>query len=239
MNYKKIYDQLIERAKMRTLEGYSENHHIIPKCIGGSNELDNFVALTGREHFIAHLLLAKIYGGPLVHALWMMSITGKYNSIHYEWARKQHADRVSVLFKGRSGKYGEENGMYGRTHNEEARKNISAANKVKIICPHCSKAGGVAIMQRWHFHNCKLSPTYVKPQKMKRRSPTEETRNKISIAHKTNYENGYTCFHKGKKQKRGVVCPHCNKEGGAGQMSRWHFDNCKSLKSEKSDPTTN
>ncbi len=210
MNYKKIYDQLIERAKMRTLEGYSENHHIIPKCMGGSNELDNFVALTGREHFIAHLLLAKIYGGPLVHALWLMSIMGKYNSIHYEWARKQHSKQVSTY--------------------------ISAANKVKTICPHCNKEGGIAIMQRWHFHNCKLSPTYVKPAKMKRRSPTEETRNKISIAHKMNYENGYTCFNKGKKQKRGVVCPHCNKEGGAGQMSRWHFDNCKSL---KSDPTTN
>ena len=82
MNYKKIYDQLIERAKMRTLEGYSENHHIIPKCMGGSNELDNFVALTGREHFIAHLLLAKIYGGPLVHALWLMSII-RVNIIAY------------------------------------------------------------------------------------------------------------------------------------------------------------
>jgi hypothetical protein len=24
-----------------------------------------------------------------------------------------------------------------------------------------------------------------------------------------------------------VVCPHCNKSGGAPQMNRWHFDNCK------------
>jgi hypothetical protein len=30
---------------------------------------------------------------------------------------------------------------------------------------------------------------------------------------------------KGPKEK--AVCPHCNKEGGAGNMKRWHFDNCK------------
>ena len=24
-----------------------------------------------------------------------------------------------------------------------------------------------------------------------------------------------------------VICPHCNKQGGINNMSRWHFDNCK------------
>lgn len=24
-----------------------------------------------------------------------------------------------------------------------------------------------------------------------------------------------------------VVCPHCQKEGGANIMHRWHFENCK------------
>lgn len=27
--------------------------------------------------------------------------------------------------------------------------------------------------------------------------------------------------------KRKVICPHCGKSGGTGNMSRWHFDNCK------------
>lgn len=26
-----------------------------------------------------------------------------------------------------------------------------------------------------------------------------------------------------------VMCPHCNKEGGANLMKRWHFDNCKKI----------
>jgi hypothetical protein len=51
MNYEKIYDCIIKRAKTRKLEGYVEKHHIIPKCMGGSNEKQNIVELTAREHF--------------------------------------------------------------------------------------------------------------------------------------------------------------------------------------------
>jgi len=37
VNYQNIHDAIIERAKTRTLEGYGEKHHIIPKSMGGSN----------------------------------------------------------------------------------------------------------------------------------------------------------------------------------------------------------
>jgi hypothetical protein len=63
MNYKKIYDQLIEKRKKEIPEGYKENHHIIPECMGGSDDKENMVYLSAREHFIAHWLLAKIYDG--------------------------------------------------------------------------------------------------------------------------------------------------------------------------------
>ena len=61
MNYQRIYDQLIDRAKTRKLKGYKERHHIVPKCIGGDNSISNLVYLTAREHFIAHKLLCEIY----------------------------------------------------------------------------------------------------------------------------------------------------------------------------------
>lgn len=64
LNYQYIYYQLIQRAKTRTpIEGYVEKHHIVPKSLGGSDFADNLVKLTAREHYIAHLLLAHIYGG--------------------------------------------------------------------------------------------------------------------------------------------------------------------------------
>ena len=61
MNYKKIYDSLIERGKNRNLNEYGEKHHIVPKCLGGSNKKENLVKLTPEEHYVAHQLLVKIY----------------------------------------------------------------------------------------------------------------------------------------------------------------------------------
>jgi hypothetical protein len=76
MNYKKIYEHLIDKAKKRNVDGYVEVHHIIPRCVGGGNSTENLVRLTAREHFIAHLLLAKIYNGnlKLIKAVAMMCV---------------------------------------------------------------------------------------------------------------------------------------------------------------------
>ena len=56
MNYKKNYYDYIEYLKnlgKRNLE-YSEKHHIIPRCLGGTNDKDNLIELTAREHCLAH-----------------------------------------------------------------------------------------------------------------------------------------------------------------------------------------
>lgn len=59
MNYLKVYCNLIRKAENRTSpEGYVEKHHIFPKSIFGKN--NRVIILTGREHYIAHLLLQKI-----------------------------------------------------------------------------------------------------------------------------------------------------------------------------------
>jgi len=91
MNYQAIYDRLIQKRRAQVPCGYSEKHHVIPKCLGGADGHENIVCLTGREHFIAHVLLAKIYGGKLwMPVLRMKNRRGqdKYvNSRLYEKAR--------------------------------------------------------------------------------------------------------------------------------------------------------
>lgn len=75
MDYQKIYNQIIERAKNRQLEGYKEKHHILPKCLGGKDNKNNLVELTAREHFLCHMLLCEIYPNniKLKHALFLMN----------------------------------------------------------------------------------------------------------------------------------------------------------------------
>ena len=56
------YTVLIEKANKQNRSkklDYYESHHIIPKSLGGSNDHNNLVLLTPREHYIAHLLLIR------------------------------------------------------------------------------------------------------------------------------------------------------------------------------------
>jgi oligoendopeptidase F len=61
MNYRRIYDQIIDRAnreqRSKKQGTYYESHHIILKSEGGSNKRNNLVLLTAKEHYIVHLLL--------------------------------------------------------------------------------------------------------------------------------------------------------------------------------------
>jgi len=103
MNYQKVYDDLIAKCQARqSIDGYKERHHIIPKSLGGSNDSSNLVDLTAREHFIAHFLLAKIYGGTQWHAIKRMrGNDGFYiNSRLYEVARKEISKEVGKRMAG-------------------------------------------------------------------------------------------------------------------------------------------
>ena len=72
----KRYDRFIESRKNRVLpEGvYTERHHILPKCMNGSNNSDNLIRLTAREHFIAHKMLYRENkdNNKIVFAFWGM-----------------------------------------------------------------------------------------------------------------------------------------------------------------------
>lgn len=94
MNYVKIYDRIIERAKVRTLNCYKERHHILPRCMGGSNDELNLVDLTPEEHYVCHQLLVKIHPNnrKILYAALAMSMSGgaklRSNKL-YGWLRKK------------------------------------------------------------------------------------------------------------------------------------------------------
>ena len=91
-------------AENRTLpKGYLEKHHIFPKSIFGKN--DRIVILTGREHYIAHILLQKIcekrYGikhkntQKMLCAHINMKSKGRYfNSYLYENAKVKRSESM-------------------------------------------------------------------------------------------------------------------------------------------------
>lgn len=159
MNHQQVYISIISKAKNRIMWiPYFEKHHIIPQSMGGSDEPENIVLLTAREHFICHLLLSKIYGGSMIYAAWMMSNMSKYTSKDYAWLK----EKCSKLRKGKTyfEIYGKENinprkgktyeeiygdnraleiknkvseGQKGITRSKDFKRNLSEKNKGRIV----------------------------------------------------------------------------------------------------------
>lgn len=120
MNHSKIYNDIINRAKERNWTRkssgtYTEKHHIIPKCMEGTDIETNLVLLTAKEHYICHVLLSIIhkdtkYFGVLSESVRIMKFGNDRNftGSMYEKLRiiasKSHSKRISgknhPLFKG-------------------------------------------------------------------------------------------------------------------------------------------
>jgi hypothetical protein len=106
MNWKRIHDKIIKRAQNRTLDGYSELHHILPKCLGGTNDETNLVRLTAREHFIIHKILNILHPEVegLRYAVWIFVTFNdnrgiRIGSKEYERLRKLFAESASNRMK--------------------------------------------------------------------------------------------------------------------------------------------
>lgn len=133
MNYRHHYELLIERARNRTLDGYSERHHIIPRCMGGGDEPENLVRLTPEEHFVAHQLLVKMYPEKrtLVIAILRMSHAERYrNNKVFGWLRRKHSEAIGEVV----GDYWR--GRKRKPFSDEHKKKIAAAQTGKKRGPH-------------------------------------------------------------------------------------------------------
>ena len=106
--YTKIYFNLMNSRKGMSRDCYLEKHHIIPSSLGGLNDHSNIVALTAREHFIAHMLLIRMlddvkYKNKMRFALHRLSNNHsnnlKNNSLMYEKARIENFKALNINVK--------------------------------------------------------------------------------------------------------------------------------------------
>ena len=107
MNYNKLYSKFIESRPLRKKKSNDglEVHHILPRCLGGNNKKENLIALTPREHFIAHIILTKCYSGSkrskMVYALMRLTKGNgfKLSSKRYEIIKKLASQNQSKRMK--------------------------------------------------------------------------------------------------------------------------------------------
>jgi hypothetical protein len=156
--YTNAYNNIIAKAKSRELskEIYTEDHHIIPRSLGGSNSKNNLVNLTAREHRLCHLLLPKMtisdeHTKKMWYAAWMIlrvenkdqtrSISkGKF----YELAKLEFTKLMSALHKGKmvseetkkkmsNARKGHSGPNKGKAMSVEQKQKLSKAHTGKII----------------------------------------------------------------------------------------------------------
>ena len=99
MNYRLLYRDFI--ASRRLLEDgldVFDRHHIVPRCLGGTDDPYNIIRLSHGDHLFAHILLAKIHGGKLVIAAVRMSGMAKYRGrkarARYDAMRRRWGERL-------------------------------------------------------------------------------------------------------------------------------------------------
>lgn len=137
MDYLWHYNRLIEtRLNRRTTDYLLEKHHIIMKSMGGTDDIDNLVMLTPREHFIAHWLLWRIHRNRQTSfAFFSMCQFRKgdrkkliFSSSAYEEAK------ISRKITGVSEETRKKMSLakLGKTYTLEARKNMSNGKRGSI-----------------------------------------------------------------------------------------------------------
>ena len=127
-----IQNVLNTRGRFACGDEYHERHHIIPKCMGGTNDEENLVDLFAREHFLAHKLLAQENpdNNSLVYAWGCMAWVKNANQDRYELTPEEYEDARIACAKAISNNSKERfsnpenHPMYGKHHTEKTRQKM-------------------------------------------------------------------------------------------------------------------
>ena len=184
--YARIYESFISKAKTRVKPNcYTEIHHILPKSLGGTDDISNLVVLTAEEHYKCHLLLCRftysIYRHKMLYASKMMinmkrSYQNRFipNSRIYAWLKEKSAKSSSDLTKGKT--YEE---LYGVEKAKEMRRKKSLprgpqkpetvqkrAEKLKGLKPGIKIASSkiIAAIAGWYAQNPEMEISFTQDE---------------------------------------------------------------------------
>jgi hypothetical protein len=136
--YLDTYLRLCTRAASRNSLSKFDRHHIVPSCfnLGGESDPSSIVNLTLREHFVAHLLLAKMFTGKQeyqMNAAAFLMAGRCQRSRQYEYLRlkrdRDHGPLHSVILKK----------SHSLDPTIQVRRAATMAAKPTLICPNCGR----------------------------------------------------------------------------------------------------
>ena len=209
------YIKLIKYAKTLSVTECGEEHHIVPKSMGGTDARKNLVILTPRLHYLAHYMLWKAFRNRKMAYAFHIMIHG--NPHHTRYTKVSSKVYESLIKECRELNKGINHPMYGKKKSEESK--VNQRNSVK----------GIKWSDERRQERSKLLRE--KYKKNPREPLSDEVKQKISKANKGKpkpmSDAHKAALHIHVLNKQVSTCPHCNKTGQSLNMNRWHFDNCK------------
>ena len=171
--YRKVYNNIINRGKLRgnnkkALNYYTEAHHVIPVCKGGTET----VLLTYKEHVICHYILYRLNLDDYSILQSVIAVMSIGNTLQ-ERDTYRPSENTIKYFSTKLSEF-----RKGLKHSEETKKKISTSNK------------GRKMSQELKEHLKKLSTGRKASDETKKKMSeshknlSEEIRNNISKAQK-------------------------------------------------------
>jgi hypothetical protein len=102
--YTATYYKIIDRARQqnRIKKNGFQAHHIVPKCIGGTDDQNNLVLLTYKEHRVCHCLLIKMVDDKnasikMRHAYGFFNKNSVFNGPRYRHGKDNVFSRPEIV----------------------------------------------------------------------------------------------------------------------------------------------
>lgn len=154
---KNLYELLILKSIEENNRGlynniYTEMHHIVPRCMGGSDSPENLVKLTVINYIKAHVLLSRMYpdNEKLKYAVFATTLYSEISNkarittildmdldvisrIKEDAVIARRGKRLSIETRKKmsDSHKGENNHFYGKHHTEEVKNKLSKINTGK------------------------------------------------------------------------------------------------------------
>jgi hypothetical protein len=241
--YTTYYYRIVENATTRSIDGYTEKHHIIPRCLGGDDSPDNLVRLTGHEHFVCHLLLTKMLDGRLKHkavkAARMMAttagpkqqrykVTGRIYQILKQQATEVLDETRKKMCASQKRRFRNSPGTFkNKTHTEETLKKLRKPRTEEQKIKQSLAMKGRFKGRTPHNKGKTFEELYGPEEAIKLKEKVKHVGEKNGFYGKTHSEEQRRKKSIEKLDAPKKLCYYCNREVDAMNYGRWHGNKCK------------
>ena len=226
------------KKEAKNLLGYVEDHHIIPRSLGGNNLTSNKVWLTAKEHLTCHILLTQMTTGidcsKMWNSLWRMLNKQNTNQEReynipaelYEIARLKHAENQSLLMSG------ENNPFYGKKHSAKTKEKMSVAKSGKTYEEIYGEDAAIILKEKRRVSSTGLKRSTETREKIRQTKIGKARPASVGIAVSkklSGKKRSESTIIKMKlaREKNKKLCEWCGKETSLTNYRRWHGGNCK------------